>query len=92
MSDHEAGKVSSGYTVEVAQDAAFVIIYADERGRLRFAIEVDDKPKTIYLNPRPSDGESIVDVHDEATMARIRLAVGRVTAHFQAQGLKVEVD
>ena len=64
----------------------------DEDGRLLFAIEVGDDPKTIFLNPRPSEGGRMVELRGEASRARVALAVERVKAYFNAQGLNVEVE
>jgi hypothetical protein len=81
-----------GYIVDVNPDAAFSVFYQDGTGRLIFAIEVDDQPKKVYLNPRPSEGGRAVDAHDDATRTRVSLAVDRVKAYFEGQGLTVELD
>lgn len=81
----------AGYAVGVNPDAMFSVSYQDERGTLIFAIEVDDIPKTIYLNPRPTEGGRALD--PTALVAeRVRLAVERVRAYFEDQGLSVEID
>lgn len=83
---------NASYKVDVNPEVAFTITYDDDRGRLLFAIEVGDDPKTIFLNPRPSEGGRIVELRDEASKARVVLAVERVKAYFNAQGLSVEID
>ncbi len=80
------------YKVDVNPDVAFTITYDDDRGRLLFAIEVGDDPKTIFLNSKPSEGGRMVELRDEASNARVALALERVKAYFNAQGLSVEVD
>jgi hypothetical protein len=92
MSPDDTTANEARYTVDVNPEVAFSIIYDDDRGRLVFSIEVGDDPKLIFLNPRPSDGNHMVDARDEATQARIGLAVSRVTAYFNAKGLNVEID
>jgi hypothetical protein len=92
MDHHENAAFGSGYAVSVNPEVAFTIIYDDACGRLLFSIEVGDDPKTIFLNPRPSEGDRMVEVRDEATKTCVELAVERVKAYFNAQGLIVEVD
>jgi hypothetical protein len=92
MSPHEKTTGGSGYTVDVNPEVAFTINYDDDRGRLLFSIEVGDDPKTIFLNPKPSKSGRMVDARDEATKARVSLAVERVKAYFKAKGLTVELD
>jgi hypothetical protein len=82
----------SGYTVDVNPEVAFTINYDDDRGRLLFSIEVGDDPKTIFLNPKSSEGGRMVDACDEATKARVSLAVERVRAHFKTKSLTVGLD
>jgi hypothetical protein len=78
--------------VDVNPEVAFTINYDDEQGRLLFSIEVGDDPKTIFLNPNPSDGHRMIVARDDPTNARFSLAVERVQAYFKAKGLKVELD
>jgi len=92
MGDSGNSVGDSDYTVRVNPDVAFTINYDDAQGQLLFSIEVGDDPKTIFLNPRPSEGNRMVDVRDEATKARVDLALARVKAYFKAKGLTVEVD
>jgi hypothetical protein len=80
------------YKVDVNPEIAFTITYDDNQGRLLFSIEVGDDPKTIFLNPKPSDGGRLVEARDEATKTRLTLAVERVKAYFGSKGLKVELD
>jgi hypothetical protein len=80
------------YKVDVNPDVAFTITYDDDRGRLLFAIEVGDDPKTIFLNSKPSESGRMVELRDEASNARVALALERVKAYLNAQGLSVEVD
>ena len=80
------------YNVDVNPDVAFTITYDDHHGRLLFAIEVGDDPKIIFLNPKPSEDGRMAEVHDEATRARLSLAVERVKAYFKDKGLSVEFD
>ncbi|TAK56180.1 MAG: hypothetical protein EPO25_01700 [Gammaproteobacteria bacterium] len=81
----------TGYAVGVNPDAMFSVSYQDERGKLIFAIEVDDTPRTIYLNPRPTEGGRALD--PTALVAeRVKLAVERVKAYFEDQGFSVEID
>jgi hypothetical protein len=83
---------NASYKVDVNPDVAFTITYDDDHGRLLFAIEVGDAPKTIFLNPKPSEGGQMVELRDEASKARVALALERVKAYFNVQGLSVEVD
>jgi hypothetical protein len=92
MGDRENTADGSGYTIRVNPDVAFTIIYDDAEGRLLFSIEVGDDPKTIFLNPWPSEGDQMVNVHDEAIKARVDLALKRVEAYFKNKGLTVEID
>ena len=80
------------YQVGINTEAAFSVFYEDAHGRMYFSIEVDDDPKKIYLNPRPSERGMIVSHDDASQSARIRLAVARLKAHFEGQGLSVEID
>lgn len=80
------------YKVDLNPDVAFTVTYDDDRGRLLFAIEVGDDPKTIFLNSKPSEGGRMFEPHDEASKARVALALERVKGYFNAQGLSVEVD
>ena len=80
------------YKVDVNPDSAFTITYDDDRGRLLFSIEVGEDPKTIFLNPRPSEGNRTVELRDEETKARVTFAIERVKAYFNARGLTVKVD
>lgn len=82
----------SGYNVDVYTKAAFTISYDDEQGRLLFSIEVGDDPKTIFLNPNPSDGRRMIEARDEATKVRLGLAVKRVKEYLEAKGSRVELD
>ncbi len=92
MNRYDNSPNDPGYKVDVNPDVAFTITYDDNRGRLLFSIEVGDDPKTIFLNPRPSEGNQMVEMRDEAARKRVALAVERVKAYFIAQGLTVEVD
>ncbi|SRR6266480_766088 len=92
MRHHENPQNDLGYKVDVNPDVAFTITYDDNCGRLLFSIEVGDDPKKIFLNPRPSEGNRMVEARDEVTKARVALAVERVKAYFNAQGLTVEID
>jgi hypothetical protein len=92
MCNHQNLPLDPGYKVDVNPDAAFTITYDDDRGRLLFSIEFGDDPRTVILNPRPSEGSRMVEMRDEATKARSSLAIERVKAYFNAQGLNVEVD
>lgn len=92
MSTHENAGHNPGYKVDVNPEVAFTITYDDDQGRLLFSIEVGDDPKTIFLNPKPSEGGRMVEAHDEATKARLSLAVERVKAYFRGKGLGVELD
>jgi hypothetical protein len=83
---------NASYKVDVNPEIAFTITYDDDRGRLLFAIEVGDDPKTIFLNPRPSEGGRMMEARDEETRARLSLAVERVKAYFKDKGLSVELD
>jgi hypothetical protein len=80
------------YKVDVNPEVAFTITYADDHGRLLFAIEVADDPKVVFLNPKPSTRGRMTDLGDEACKARVTLAVQRVKAYFNALGLVVKVD
>jgi hypothetical protein len=80
------------YLVGVNPNAAFTVFYEDGCGRLIFAIEVDDNPKKIYLNPRPTENGQIVDVQSEPAKRRVSLALIRVRAYFEGQGLSVDLD
>lgn len=83
---------NASYKVDVNPEVAFTITYDDDRGRLLFAIEVGDDPKTIFLNPKPSEGGRVVEASDEETRERLSLAVERVKAYFNDKGLSVELD
>jgi hypothetical protein len=78
------------YLVGVNSEAAFSVFYED--GKLIFAIEVDAQPKKVYLNPRPTENGRSVDAGDNAKKARVDLAIERVKAYFNGQGLTVELD
>lgn len=80
------------YKVDVNPDVAFSMTYDDPRGRLVFSIEVGDEPKKIFLNPRPSQSNRMVDVRDNETKEWVALAVERVKGYFEAQGKLVELD
>jgi hypothetical protein len=76
----------------VNPDVAFTITYDDHLGRLLFSIEVGDDPKKIFLNRLPSEGGRVIDMRNEATKARVDLAIERLKEHFRSQGLTVELD
>ena len=78
--------------MDVNPEVAFTITYDDDRGRLLFSIEFGGDPKTVFLNPTPSENGRMVDAHDEATKDRVDLAVERVRAYFKVKGLTVESD
>lgn len=80
------------YLVGVNPEAAFSVFYQDGAGKLIFAIEVDDQPKKVYLNPRPTENGRDVDTREDAKKARVDLAIERVKAYFNGQGLTVELD
>lgn len=84
--------VNASYKVDVNPEVAFTVTYDDDRGRLLFAIEIGDDPKIIFQNPKPSEGGRMVEAHDEATRARLSLAVERVKAYFKDKGLSVKLD
>lgn len=92
MHNHKNPPLDPSYKIDVNPEVAFTITYDDDRGRLLFSIEVGDDPKMIFLNPRPSEGRRMVELRDEAIKARVGLAVERVKAYLNAQGLSVEVD
>ncbi len=92
MTDRDNSASSAGYIVDVNPNAAFSVFYDDGHGRLFFSIEVDDEPKKIYLNPRPTEDGVVVDMRDGATRTRVNLAIERVKAYFHGQGLSVEID
>jgi hypothetical protein len=83
---------TSEYVVRVNPDVAFTMIYEDAFGKLAFTIEVDDAPKKIYLSPRPIENGRVVDARSESAKTRIGLAVDRVKAYFEGQGLSVDLD
>jgi hypothetical protein len=91
MSDRYPIGSGSDYVVSVHPLRAFTIVYKDTVGQLLFVIELGDDPKTIFLNPRPSEDGRMVEERDEATKARVALAMERVKSHFQAQGLTVTI-
>ena len=80
------------YLVGVNPDAMFSIFYQDGSGKLIFAIEVDDEPKRVYLNPRPTENGHLVDPSDVTAKTRVNLAIDRVIAYFESQGLSVDID
>ena len=88
MSHYKNTALDSDYTVFVA----FTIVYNDIQGKLLFCIEVGDDPKTIFLNPNPSDGDQMVKVSYEATKIRVDLAIERIKTYFNEQGLNVESE
>ena len=92
MNHHENQQPHSVYKVSVYSDAAFMISYVDSEGQLLFSIEVNDTPKTVFLNPSPSESGRMADLDDPAVRARVNLALKRVKAYFTAQGLTVQVD
>lgn len=92
MSGSNKSVSDPGYEVGIDPKTAFSVFYDDGNGRLFFTIEVGDDPKKIYLNPHPSQDGQMVEARDNATKARLRLAIDRLTAYFEAQGLSVEID
>ena len=92
MSHSNKSASDPGYEVGIDPNTAFSVFYDDGNGRLFFAVEVDDDPKKIYLNPHPSQDGQMVQARDSATKARLSLAVDRLTAYFEGQGLSVEID
>jgi hypothetical protein len=80
------------YVVGVNPDTAFSLSYEDEQGRLLFAIEVDDTPNTVYLNPRPTENGRMVDFRSSPEKERVAVAVERVIAYLQQQNLVVDID
>ena len=92
MSHDENHAKNLGYKVDVNPEVAFSMTYYDGRGRLVFSIEIGDDPKTIFLNPRPSQGNRMVDIRDVVTEEWVALAVERVKGYFKAQGKTVEID
>jgi hypothetical protein len=83
---------SQDYIVRVNPEAAFSVFYEDGTGRLMFSIEIDDQPRTVYLNPRPTENGRAIDVRDDGKQRRVNLAIERVSAYFRSQGLTVELD
>lgn len=92
MGDHENVTGGSSYTVTVSSDVAFTIIYEDAQGRLLFSVEVGDDPNTIFVDPRPSDNERMIDASNDATRARVDRALARVKAYFKDKGLTAKID
>ena len=80
------------FEIRVNPEVAFTMVYEDAKGKMVFCIEVDDDPKKIYLNRLPSEGGKIVDTKNLAIRTRVDLAIERLKAHFQNQGLRVELD
>lgn len=92
MSYSKKSASDPGYEIGIDPKTAFSVFYDDGKGKLFFSIEVDGDPKKIYLNPHPSQDGQMVHVRDNATKTRLNLAVERLNAYFEAQGLSVEVD
>jgi hypothetical protein len=82
----------AGFVVGINPEVAFSVFYDDGQGRLFFVIELGDDPKRIYLNPRPTQDGQVIDLADSATQARVSVAIERVKAYFEGQGLSVEID
>ena len=80
------------YQIGINPEAAFSVFYEDASGRLYFSIDLDDDPKKIFLNARPSANGRIVSHEDASQTARVRLAIDRLKAHFESQGLSVEIE
>jgi hypothetical protein len=83
---------TAGFVVGMESDAAFSVFYEDGEWRLRFVFDVDKNPKKIHLAARPLQGGRLVDAGDDATRARVNLALDRVKTHLEGLGLFVEVD
>ena len=78
--------------VGINPESAFSVYCADAKGRLVFAIEIDDAPSRVYLNPRPTENGRVVELNDDAARMRVKKAISNVKAYFESQGLSVEVD
>jgi hypothetical protein len=59
------------------------LFYEDGEWRLRFVFDVDKNPKKIHLDARPLHGCRLVDAADDATRARVNLALDRVKTYLE---------
>jgi hypothetical protein len=80
------------FVVGMDPEAAFSVFYEDRDGRLRFVFDVDKDPKKVHLDARPLQGCRFVNASDDASKARLDLALDRVKSYFEERGLFVEVD
>jgi hypothetical protein len=80
------------YTVKFNREIARTLIYEDSRGSLLFVFDAGSEPKSISLGRVPLEDKRIVALKDEATRARITLALQRTKAYLVGIGYVVTED
>ena len=85
---------AEGHSITPNPKAAFTIIYRDKIGELLFSLGLGNDSKILFLNGIPSQGGIVLDrsKQTENTQNWIKTATTRISAHYQAMGLKVQVE
>ncbi len=92
MTHQTSLKGHADFVVGMDPEAAFSVFHDDGHGKLRFVFDVDKDPKKIHLDARALQNGRLVDASDDATKARVKLALDRVKAYLEGLGLSVEIE